>query len=309
MPVPLLGLMIGSAALGGIGTGIAGALTASAQEEAAQRNAEALKEINRLQIEWAKETGVYPYHLREQERALARQAWDTSQVIARDPNQALAEYRRLTESLSGILPGTIADVTSGAWERKQLEALKPVAEARLSSARAGADAWNVAIQSQLKAMEAANARGGYRGRGSAETSRAIAGAAQGLNAAKQAVLQAELQNASEALAVRQKEAERLYQLAMQSPEIAGALIKVAQAPYGALAQEYLTRLSPFETFRVGRAGALPIQAPQYQSSIPAGAIAAQGFGTLGTTIGQYFAQQDAYEQLMKLAAMQYGKRM
>ena len=264
-------------------------------------------------------SAILPEYQRAGERAAGARAAATSgalrdyygtpeQVVARGA-AAAAKARPLLDQGAASVYG----IFSGDEERKRLAAAEPAFAARRALAgttRAGA---LQGINERLAALRAASAGRGFVGAGSGSERLGFQAQIAGNQAGAGAESAAALQNEMETQAIR----NRILDLQMQSPELAGALA----AQYGNL--ELLpgqvagsinrSETDPYNFFRIG-VGAPPpqVMAPWATENIsPWASVAAAGQGNL-SALGRYYANRNLARQYARPGAeadfnYQYGE--
>src|ERR1051325_167303 len=244
-------------------------------------------------------SAILPEYLSAAERAAGSRAGATSgalrdyygtpdQIVRRGAD-VVAAYKPLLDKGASSAYGLF----SGAEEKTGSAAAKPVFAARTALAGTTRAGIMQGVLERLGALRAANAQKGFVGSGSAEQGLALRTQIGGTQAAGAAEAAAALQNEQDRQAIR----NRILDLQLQSPELAGALAAQAanfEALPGQIAgQISRAELSPLDYFRIG------VGPPAAQTMAPWVDARADAWGQLGSNLGanagslaRYYANRD-----------------
>jgi hypothetical protein len=269
----------------------------AAKEQSKQAAAYNAQQLAQFHIARGSEgSAILPEYLKAGEQQAGARAMASSRAIQDyygTPAQIAARGGAISAKAMPLLDQGAASmygIFSGDEERKRLAAAQPAFAARTALAgttRAGA---LQGINERLAAIKAANASRGFAGAGSGSERLAFQAQIAGNQAGAGAEAAAALQNQMETEAIR----NRLLDLQMQSPELAGQLA-AQYANLGLLPAQYSGAVSraeqaPYDYFRVGVGQPpAPVMAPWAQPN-PNALLGAMGQDA--QSAGRYFAQRD-----------------
>lgn len=293
--------MLGSAAIGGLGS----LFGSSSAKKAAKAQAAAQLEINKQQLDFARElrgADGSPVFLPTYSGDRETELFDLADELF---NASAPGEGRSNEVAASVAPflsdfeSTLGDVRSGARTNRLLENNAPVRNARSASASSRLDAINQALDDTLAQLNASESKKGFSGGGSFRNNRALQSTLGARQGAADAVSAANLANATDEAGIRNQQEELALQLGLQSPELARSMISLQNAPSTIPIQEYLDALQvfmPFNTSQTTNAAASLVgglRSPQFSGVSPA----ANALGFLGSFGSQYAAQQQQQQML------------
>lgn len=290
--------------------GLAGSIIgANSQKKAAKINARAAQEINRQQLEFAREirggngSPVFlPLYSGDREQELFDLADDFFTQAVPSPDRA-SEVAATVAPFERSLSSALSDVQSGERTDRLLANTAPVREARTSGASAGLDSINQALDETLAKLNAAKTRQGFSGGGSSTSSRAVQATADARQRAAATITAANLANEREVAGIKNSGEDLALELALRSPEFAQSVLTLQAAPNMVPIQEFLQAASVFQPFNTsGTAGPASqlvgsLRVPQVSSVSPV----ANGLGFLAGSSTQFanqLMQQEMLDQLI-----------
>lgn len=216
------------------------------------------------------------------------------------PEEQLAKYRAITERYQPTFDqgsDVVDSIYSGAMDRQRLAEAQPVMEARSTLARTHKQGILDDIQARLGALDAANAAKGYVGTGSAAQGAALRQTLPFYQRAAGVGAQATLENELQAQAI--KESGRDLRLRSLDLPVARAqqAFGLQQMPSEFLNESAVSRLAPFKFFKLDP-GTFQTATPPPVKAVPStGQIVAQGLGSLASTAGNVYANNQLANQL------------
>lgn len=308
MPIGTGAALLGSAAIGGLGS----LFGSSSAKKAAKAQAAAQMEINKQQLDFARElrgadgSPVFlPTYSGDRETELFDLADNLFNTAA--PGEGRSE--QVAASVAPFMAdfeSTLGAVRSGERTNRLLENNAPVRNARSASASSRLDAINQALDETLAQLNASESKKGFSGGGSFRNNRALQSTLGARQDAANAVSAANLANATDEANIRNKQEELALQLGLQAPELARASIGLQNAPNTIPIQEYLDALqvyAPFNTSQNNNAAASLVgglRAPQFNAISPT----ANALGFLSSFGSQYAAQQQQQQLLEQILGQQ-----
>lgn len=247
-----------------------------------------------------------PEYLRASEAAAGKRATGYSTALSDyygTPADVVRRGAATTAASMPILQGgtkALQGLFTGAEEEKRLAAAQPAFAARTALADTTRSGIMQGILQRLNAIRTANAAKGYIGSGSASENLALRASIEGNQAAGAASATATLQNEQERQAIR----NRIMDLQLQSPELAGALAaqyaNLQLLPGQVTGAIQRSELAPYDYFRIGVGNPPPQVIPPWaqEQLSPWASVAAAGQGNL-SALGRYYANRQL--------ARQYGR--
>lgn len=304
MPIGAGAALLGSAAIGGLGS----LFGSSSAKKAAKATAAAQLEINRQQMELARElrgeggSPVFlPLYSEDREQELFNQA-DLLFSNAAPGEDRSVEIAEAVSPFGDAFDAAFEDSQSGALTNRRISNTDPVRGARTKSASAKLDAVNQALDDIISQQNASESTKGFSGGGSFRNNRALQATLGARQSAADALTSAELANAQEVADIRNRGEDLAFQLAMQSPELANAALSLDRAPSTVPIEEYLDALQVFAPFNTSEnsssAAALigGLRAPTYTPVSPTGNL----LGFLSGAGSQYAGHLQSQELIDSL---------
>lgn len=308
MPIGIGAALLGSAAIGGLGSILGG----SSQKKAAKAQAKAQMEINRQQLEFARElrgADGSPVFLPTYSGDRETELFDLADTLFNTAAPGEGRSEQVAASVAPFISdfeSTLGAVRSGERTNQLLENTAPVRSARSASASSRLDAINQALDETLAQLNASESKKGFSGGGSFRNNRALQSTLGARQGAADAVSAANLANATDEAGIRNQQEELALQLGLQAPDLARAAIGLRNAPNTIPIQEYLDALqvyAPFNTSQTSNAAASLVgglRSPQFSGVSPA----ANALGFLGSFGSQYAAQQQQQQMLDQILNQQ-----
>jgi len=301
---------LGAATLGAGALGLAGSLFGSSSaQKAAKAQAAAQLEINKQQLDFARELrgeGGSPVFLPTYSGDRETELFDVADTLFDSAAPGEGRSDEVAATVSPFLAdfqATLGGVRSGERTNRLLQNNAPVRSARSSAASARLDAINQALDETLAQINASESKKGFSGGGSFRNNRALQSTLGARQDAAQATSAANLANATDEANIRNQQEELALQLGLQAPELARSVIGLQNAPNTIPIQEYLDALqvfAPFNTSQNNNAAASLVgglRAPQFTPVSPAGNALGflSGFGSQAIAAQQ---QQQILDQIL-----------
>ena len=309
----MLDSIFGSLAAGALG--LAGSIFgASAEKKAAKKNANAQSEINRTQLEFARELrgeGGKPVFLPLYSGNREQELFDVADSLftkAAPSASRGSEVEAITQPFEASFNSAVSDARNGNLTNRKLANSSGVRSARTKGANARLDAINQSLDEVLSQQNAQASQKGFSGGGSFRNNRALQSTLNARQEAANTLTAAELANAIGEASIRNEGEDLAFQLGIQSPDLAQAALGLDRAPTTVPIQEYLDALqvlAPFNTSQNTNAAANLVgglQAPQFQGVSTAG----NALGFTSGALGNIFAakqQQDNFDKLLEQAGV------
>jgi hypothetical protein len=275
-------------------------------KSAAKSQAEAQDRTNAANLQMFHESrgstgsAILPEYMKSTEGALGADAAAAAQAMfgwggsagnrLTSAQGTLAKYNPAIEAGDGL----VYDLASGKAGQQRQASLAPVLAARTNVAKGRAAAINKSLDETLANLRAGTAKSGFRGGGTFDTNRALASMVGARQAAANEFGMANLENAQATHGIDETNLQLLLQ-SLDLPFQRGQQALAYQGlPLQQLSQQYQAALAPMNFFRMGQ-GQAPYQ--QNQPIANTGQIAGAAVGSLGSTLGQYYAQQQMMQDL------------
>ena len=312
MPIGIGAALLGSAGIGALGSLFGG----SSAKKAAKKNADSQAQINREQLQFAREVRgeggspvFLPLYSRDRETELFDIA-DSLFTSAVPSGDRAGEVEATVAPFADAYNAAFADSQSGALTGRKLSSTDPVRGARTKAASSKLDAINQALDDILSQQTASESTKGFAGGGSFRSNRALQSTLGARQSAADAMSAAELANATEIAGIRNQGDDLAFQLAMQSPELANAALGLERAPSTVPIQEYLDAIQVFQPFNTSQGNAISgqlvggLRAPQYTAVSPSGNLLGYLSGA-GSQYAGYLQQQNMMDALMNQSVSNY----
>lgn len=286
------------------GAGIGAASTGSAQRSANRANLQAAADTNAsnellfrlsrgaVDPETGQTSAFLPYYFDGIEPELAQFASSIyRQGLTRlgSPGEQFARAQSTADSLRPALDASRRAVLgefNGQNLQTRLANFQPVAAARMQAAAAQSDAIREALSRQLGQIAAIRARGGFLGGSSFERNLSTRSAIDAYRQAAATGANATLANTMEERALR--DADLQGRLRSDLPlTLANNLFALEDLPQAAVARNFETLMSPFNSFRMQPQAFQNQRAPLVSPSVNAGQILGSGLSSVGSTLLNY----------------------
>lgn len=300
---------LGTSALSGLGTAIAGSAEASAMRRAQRENLALARENNAANLNLfnlsrgSEGSAILPQYLRGLESAIGSGAANLAALGLANPSQTVGSIAESLAPLGAAIAGStgaVNDLFSGANLRQRLGALAPVSAARTTQARTRFDTINQSLDEVLGRLNAAASRRGFGGTSSFDRQQLLGATLGARQQAAEALSAADLQNAMDAAALRDADVQaRLANVGLPFQQ-AGQLANFANLPFIAAGQRASAALQPLDFFRLGTAAFQNQPLPAVQPTIGSAGQIGGALAGLGQNLGQYFQSQNTIRALQQL---------
>jgi hypothetical protein len=311
MAWPVVAAIAASAA----GSALGGLSSASAQRRAAalqrQTDLETLAQNRQFYDESRGSTGhaILPVYFGAAEEELAGNAADAARTLFGTASNVSNRSRAINSDYAPVVMAGdqfLGSIYDGSLLADRQSAVDTVKGARTGRAKSRAGAIDQALGETLAALRAGRLGRGFRGESTFDITRAQDATMGARRAAATEFGDANLENAMDDRALREADVQlRLGALDMPFSR-ARSRIAMETMPLSAQADAYSAALSPLNFFRIGTGS--PPQAPYrtIEATPNAGMVFGSALAQGGSALGQYFAQQQAAQQMRDLYTNFYG---
>lgn len=287
--------------------------SSGASEDANATNLAIASETNRINQQNFRESrgstgsAILPTYLSQYEKQLGENAANLA-LDAYSPENMAGYYADAASLRPAAQGGTAAvnDLLSGATLQNRLGSLAPVAEARVNQAQTRQQAIDQSLKETIGRLNATMAQRGFTGGSSFDNRRLLGSTIDARQGAANEMSNALLTNAQDTATVRDSDiAARLSSLGLIGQQ-ANTLAALRGFPTTAAAAQLNSAQLPLSMFNIGtsawQASPLPAVNPVMSSTGNFGAAIAGA----GQSLGNYFAMQQAANQMNKSGGYSYS---
>lgn len=306
--------MIASAAIGAVGSAAAANSAKKAQQGATAANAQAMADTNAsnerlfrlsrggVDPSTGYASAVLPTYFGAGEQQLGQGAMDFYNSVQNYYGGTGGYLNQLRNASTALDPAmqaslqTLGNQYNGQNLALRLQNAAPVFSQRLGAARAQSASIDQAFRESMARLNAERASNGFYGGSTFDRNRLLSSTLGARSNAAALMSSAGLQNAQDERQVR--DADLAFKMdpsyLYQAMNAAG---NYANAPANAAAGYYSQLMQPFNFFRIGNQAFQQQNMPTISPSIGGGQIAGGAVSSIGSTIANYYAQQQLLQQM------------